>query len=124
MITTNTGLNTIFNNNKKLTKMTDMFKTLGDAFNPNKKPFNPLMEKDREYQNKEDKKMEDLSKVAVDKHYTDRMSREFDFLELTPDNINTYELGFRRGVAWASEQTLNLMDKQTKAPTLERNENY
>ncbi len=53
----------------------------------------------------------EMTKAAIDGHNKDLLSGDFNFLHFTPENENTYKLGFYRGVNYAAA-LLKLQDKE------------
>ena len=49
-----------------------------------------------------DKITDNLNSIAAKKHFDDRLTMQYPFLQLSPDSINTYSLGFMRGIAHAA----------------------
>ena len=94
----------------------DIFNSLAVATRPTK-PFNALKEQDKAELNAKDAKEETMAEIARKSHLNNRLSGHYDFLQLTPENINTYELGFMAGVMYATGEMDKLRERQSN-PTL------
>lgn len=98
-----------------------IFDGLMAAIHPSKNKLDtPTLDAMQE-QNKRDKEDESIAEIARKSHFNNRMSEMYYFLQLTPENEATYELGFMAGVMYATGEMNKLHDKQ-KTPTLERYE--
>jgi len=96
----------------------DIFNSLADATRPTR-PYNALKERDKAELNEKDAKEETMAEIARKSHLNNRLSGHYDFLQLTPDNINTYELGFMAGVMYAAGEQIKLHEKMENV-TLQR----
>ena len=77
-----------------------IFKDILDTINPQKQA-----------QNDEDTKMEDLSVIARKSHNNNFLTWQYEFLHLTPENEATYELGCMAGVMYATGKLQRQTDK-------------
>ena len=92
-----------------------IFQSILDSINPKTKPYNRLLEEDLT----EPVAKPDLKEIAEKSHYEKRMSGDYEFLELTPDNIATFQLGFYSGCIHVTEQNIKKLEEKA-SPTLHR----
>ena len=99
------------NNEKSNSNVHPIFQNILDTIDPSRKPFNALKEEDKAELNKRDKDMENLSVIARESHLRNRLSMMYDFLQLSPENISTYELGFISGSMYQLQKEIDELKK-------------
>lgn len=58
------------------------------------------------------KQQSDYNKIATESHLRNRLSGEYPFLQLTPENIDTYRLGFVSACMYMTEQEIKKMESE------------
>lgn len=105
-------------NEKNNSNLHPIFEQIADAINPNKKPFNRLIEEDLKEPVNQLKQWDNnpLAKAAYDAYKDDVIAGN---VSLTPESELGYIEGFLSGAKYGVQRA-NEIHKEVFAPTLER----